>query len=91
MLAERFPEDRGAEIIHAGVLGDLVHALADADQCNQVNHRVDAVQRASQRLRIANIADDQLYVGRQVIGPSSFLAMHLRDETIEHAYAMPTR
>ena len=77
MLAERFPQNRRAEIVDAGVLGDLVHALADADQRDEVNHCVDAVERARERVGIADVADDQFNVGGQVIGPSPFLARAL--------------
>ena len=48
VLAERLQQHRRAQVIDAGVLGDLVHALADADQRDQVNHCVDAVERASE-------------------------------------------
>ena len=50
-VAERLQQHRGSQVVDAGVFGDLVHALADADQRDQVNHGVDAFERARQRRR----------------------------------------
>ncbi len=73
-----------------GVLADLVHALADADPGREVDDAVDPVQRAPHGLRVADVADDELDVGRQVVRALA-LRVDLGVQHVEDAHALPRR
>ena len=62
--------------------------LADADGGGEVIHRVDAVERASDRIRVAHVAAEQLDVGVKIRGPPGIGAVHLRRQIVERADAM---
>ena len=49
-------QHRGTEIIDARVLGDLIHALANANQRDKVINGIHSCQRFIDDFRIANIA-----------------------------------
>src|SRR5207237_2027646 len=62
-VEERLEEDGGAARVRVRVLGDLVHALTDADAGREVGDRVDALDRASDRVGVADVADEELDLG----------------------------
>ena len=53
--------------------------------------RVDSAQRLVDRGAIADVADDELDVLGEVLGPSPSIAVHLRLERVEHADAVAAR
>ena len=71
--------------VDVGVLGDLVHALADADPRCQVDHRVDPHQGLAHAVRVADVALDELDLGLDVARPAG-VAVHLREEGVERAH-----
>ena len=87
MVEQRFQQHAGPGRVGGGVLGGLVHALADAHPRRQVDDRVDVLERAAHDLRVAHIAGDQLRVAGEVLGPLG-VAVHLLDEAVEHAHAV---
>ena len=79
----RFQKHRGAAPVDVGVVGDLVHALADPDPRGKMDHRVDIGQRPAHRPRRADIADDQLDAAVEIRRRPTLFPMDLRVETIE--------
>ena len=88
MVLERVQEDARAERVHARVLGLLVRALADADARGEVDHRVDALERAADDLGVADVARNELDLGVEVVGPLR-VAVHLLDQHVESAHGIP--
>jgi hypothetical protein len=82
ILQERLEQDPGANGVDRAVVGDLVHALADADARGEVDDGVDPVDRLGDGGRIADVAFDQLDLVVEVGGPLA-LRMDLRVEPIE--------
>ncbi len=78
ILSECLKQDRGAFAVHARILGDLIHALADADRGREVVDRVDILQCSRHGFPIAHVADDQFDIVREVVRPLRVLAMNLR-------------
>ena len=55
-----------------------------------MHDRVDAVERAANRIGVAHVADDELDVGGEILGPRH-VAVHLRDQRVERAHAIAAR
>src|SRR2546426_10871368 len=66
----------------------LFRSLPDPDPGREVYDRVDAVDGPRDRVGIANVADEQLDLGTEVLRPLP-AAVHLRREVVEHADALP--
>jgi hypothetical protein len=56
--------------------------LPDPDFRGEVDDAVDALQAVGDHVLVANVADDQLGVGRKVLGTFA-VSVDLLDETIE--------
>jgi len=56
--------------------------LADADRRREMDHRIDMMQGLSDRIGIADIADDKLSLGAQIAG-SIAAPVDLRGKIIE--------
>jgi len=54
-----FKKHRGAAPVDVGVVGNLIHALADPDPRGKMDHRIDIRQGAAYRSWHADIAYDQ--------------------------------
>src|SRR6059058_1992913 len=80
----------GAGAVHARVLGDLVHALADADARGEVNDVVDAIECTIHRCRITDIPDLQLDFGIQVVRALAG-AVHLLDQAVQCPHLVAQR
>jgi hypothetical protein len=52
---------------------------------------VDALQSAAHNLDVAHITANELGRPMEMRGPIGVRAVHLLDQTIEHAHLMPTR
>jgi hypothetical protein len=63
-------------------VGDLVHALTDADRGGQVIDRVDVLQGRSQCVAIAHVTVDAFDVRVQVVRKSVGAAVHLVGEGV---------
>src|SRR4051812_32727061 len=83
MRAECLQQNSSSEVVNAGVFLDLVHALADPHQSDQVDHIVHAFERPRDNLWIANVADHQLHFGREIRRTLPVLAMNLRNQIVE--------
>ena len=68
---------RRRERVHADVALDLVHRLADADGCREVDDGVDALERPS--AGVADVAVDEGDLG----GSRGLVAVDLRLEAVE--------
>ncbi len=66
MVEQGLQEHRRAGRVDVGILGDLIHALADADAGRQVDDAVDPLERGHHGIPIPHIAPDQLHVVREV-------------------------
>ena len=53
-----------------------------------MRNRVDAVEGSPQNVRVADVAAHELDVRGEVLGPPC-LTVHLRDQRVEGAYAVP--
>jgi hypothetical protein len=58
--------------------------LADANGGCKVNHRMDVGQRPLDDIAVANVADDELGVVIEIVGPIG-LSVNLRREHVEDA------
>jgi len=87
VVEQRLQQHSGPGRIGGGVLGRLVHALADAHPRGQVDDRVDPLEGAAHDLRVAHVAGDQLRVRSEVVRALR-LAVHLLDQAVEHAHAV---
>ena len=76
------------ELVRRRVLGQLVHALPDADARGEVDDRVGAVERAAHGLGVADVADHELHLRAQVVRPRPAL-VHLLGEVVERPHAVP--
>jgi hypothetical protein len=83
VVEQRLEQHRRAQGVDARVLGDLVHALADADAGGEVHDLVHPLERLAQALGVAHVTDDELGVGGQVAG-SSGSSVDLRVQAVEH-------
>ena len=79
---ERLHEHGGAEVVHADVARDRVHALPDADLGGEVDDRIDAAQRAAHGIEVADVALDELGAFAQDVGAGG-AGVHLLDERVE--------
>ena len=79
-LCFRTPSSRTAvpRLLTIGVLGDLVHALADPDDRYEMIDGVDSVEGAMDGRGIADVADLQFNVAAQVGRPLAVGAVDLR-------------
>ncbi len=91
MLHQSLQQNRRTQIIHAGVFRDLVHALAHADQCDEMINGVHARQRPVQNFRIAHVAQHKLGILVQISGTLRRFPMYLGDKAIQnpHVIASP--
>src|SRR5262249_6786091 len=89
LLSERLKEHRGADAVHGNVLLEAVHALSDADGGGEVDHRIDAFESAPEGVAVADITDDELDGWVEVGGAAPLLSVHLRDEAVIGADAVP--
>ena len=94
-LPDRTVEDRlqhhgGAGRVGSRVLGELVHALPDADARREVDDRVDTPQRLAHDAGVAHVSDDELHVRIEVRRPR-VRPVHLLDEAVEGADAVAVR
>ena len=79
-----------AGLVDRGVALDRVHRLADADFGGEMDHAVDTLQRARDDVLVADVADDQLGVVGQVLGPLA-VAVNLLDQAVEDADLVAAR
>ncbi len=87
MVEQGLEQHAGPERVHRGVLGGLVHALADSDPGREMDDGVDPVDRAADDVGVAHVAGNQLDVSVQIVGPLGAV-VHLLDEAVEHAHAV---
>ena len=59
-------------VIHPRVLGDLVHALPDADQRGQVKNAVHALQGAAHGVRVGHVTYNEFDFRTEVLRPLYF-------------------
>jgi hypothetical protein len=85
---ERLQQHGRSEVVGRGVLGDLVHALADADVRGEVIDGVDAVQRAADGRLVPDVAAYELDGRVEVPRTAGIGAVHLRGQVVERAHAM---
>ncbi|CCE11292.1 hypothetical protein BRAS3843_660100 [Bradyrhizobium sp. STM 3843] len=83
MLGQRLQQNGRAELVGADVVVDVVHALADADHCGEVQNHIGSAQCAFDSEGISDISDNEFGVLAQVAGPVAFGPMNLRREIIE--------
>ncbi len=88
---KRLQKRRRAQIVDTGVFGNLVHALADTDQRDKVNHHVNVFKRAAQSGRVPNVADDQFHVRRKVGRTRTTVAVDLWNQAVDSPYSVPVR
>src|SRR5690606_29783840 len=84
-LDQRLQKNGGAEIVDGGVLGELVHALPDADHGGEVEHAVDAAKGLAHGVGISHVALDQLDLGIEVARPFRVGAVDLGRKIVESA------
>ena len=72
-LCLRIPSSRTAvpTVVYAGILGDLVHALTDADDRNEVVDGINALECAVHGGRIADVTDLQFNIRIKISRPLS--------------------
>ena len=87
MRCELLEQRSRAERVDRRVLRNLVHRLSDADARREVHDGVAALERPCDRLAVADVADLQLDLRVEVGGRHA--AVHLLDEAVEHAHAVP--
>ena len=87
MVLERVQEDAGSEGVRPRVLGLLVHALANANACGEVDDGIHAFERAADDLGVADVAGDKPDLGVEVVG-SVRVAVHLFDQHVEGAHGV---
>jgi len=86
--ASRLQQHGGAEIIDAGVVLDLIHALADTDQGREVNHGIDTAQRPLQGVAVAHVTAQEFDIRGEVIGTRPG-EVDLRHERVVRAHLVP--
>ena len=89
MARQRLEQNRRAIAVYLRVVGDLVHALAHADQRRKMIDGVHALKRLPDRLRVTDIAVDDLHLGGEISGPLALASVHLRRVIVEHAHLVP--
>jgi hypothetical protein len=91
VLEQRLQQHAGACRVRRGVLGGLIHALADADPGAEVADGIDALERSAHDLAVTEVAGDQLDLVCEVGGALLLAAVHLLHEAVEgpHAVAGP--
>ena len=80
-------EFRRAERVHAHVAADLVHGLTDTDSRGEVKDNVDVSEYFADAIRVTDVADDQLDLGREIAGRP--VIVHLRRQVVEDAHVVP--
>src|SRR5687767_13940947 len=88
MLEEGFKQDGSSQIIYVGVFRDLVHALTDADNGNQVVNGVNIFQRFLHSGGIADVPDLKLDFSVQISRLLPRRTMHLCTKVVKHPYAV---
>ncbi len=81
----RFEQNRRTPGIDISVVGDLIHALPDADSGGEMNNNVDSAERTLHDSWRADVADDQFDSLIQIGGRSAFSPMDLHVEIVERA------
>src|SRR6185312_11420086 len=76
------------EIVDAGVVSNLVHALAHAHVRDEVINSINAFQSASDSLRFPNVADHQFDVPIEIARPLALRPMHLGRKIVQDAYGI---
>jgi hypothetical protein len=90
MVDELFEQDRGTEVVHTRVLGELAHALRDADACGEMKDDIYILECELDDAWIAHVADHEIDATIEIRW-SAARAVYLRDECIERADAVATR
>jgi hypothetical protein len=85
MFDKGFKQHCGTEIIRAGIVHNVVHALSDTHSRRQVVDHIDLVERTLHQRRISDVSNDELDLGIEIIWPPPFSAMDLRGKYIEGA------
>lgn len=57
--------------------------LSDSDRGGEVEHRVHVLEPSLHRRALADVADHELHVGREVPGPTLRRAVDLRRQVVE--------
>ena len=87
LAGEPFQQHRGRKVVAADIAYDLVHALPDADLGCEMEHAVDAVERAVEQIGIAEIAFEELHARQH----GFTIAVHLRHQAVHHANVITVR
>lgn len=90
LFDQRFQQNRRAEIIGSRVTRDFIHALPDADFGRQMKHRIDAAQRLSHRVAVADVAADEFHFVVKIFGTRA-IVVHLLRQRVESAHAVAAR
>src|SRR5439155_12963759 len=90
MLDQGFEQYSRTDVVDAGVLFHLVHALADAYDRDEMIHGVDALERAPDRRAVPNVAHHQLDLGVQIAWARLFRTVHLRGKVIQNTNVTPS-
>src|SRR3712207_8409116 len=83
-----FRSDGRPLAVHARVLGDLIHALADADRGREMVDSVNSSQCVLNRLLVAHVADLQLDLRREIIRPPDRKSTRLNSSHANISYAV---
>ena len=81
----RFEQNRRTPGIDVSVVGDLVHALPDADPGGEMNDSIDSDERTLHNPWRADVADDQFDSLIQIGGGPAFSPVDLHVEIVERA------
>ncbi len=84
LLDKPFQQDCRSQVIHAGVLGYLVHALAHSDKRHEMVNGINTCQNLVQQLRITNVAKYKLSILVQVIGAPWLSTMNLGNQAVQN-------
>ena len=78
----------GAGIVGGRVVGQILHIDAEADLGGEMQHGLDAAERAIERARVAHIRGHAVRRRRAASRP---VRMHVGAQRIEHAHLMAAR
>src|SRR5204863_812264 len=88
LCGKAFQQNSRALRVVVRVVGNLVHALTNADGRRKMEYAIDPLQRAADCLAVPNVTANEFHFTREVRRPTSACAMHLRRKVVEHAYAV---
>lgn len=74
--------------VDGGILGDLIHALADTDTGGEVDDQLDATQGFPDLTRVADVTDEEFGVATEVRGAAVAGTVNLRDQAVKNTYTI---